>query len=99
MDFSKAKKNLERNGFEVHVFKTGRAAKAYLDGELDGIFAELLLQGIHEALGGGVKRGVLNQLADTDIVGGRSESGGAQAENQDSHQNECKDLFHLGFLL
>ena len=36
MDFSKAKKNLERNGFEVHVFKTGREAKAYLNGELDG---------------------------------------------------------------
>lgn len=36
-DFTKIKKNLERNGFEVHVFATAAAAAAHLNSELDGV--------------------------------------------------------------
>ena len=37
MDFTKAKRNLERNGFEVHVFKTGTEAAAHLNEELNDV--------------------------------------------------------------
>ena len=37
MDFTKAKRNLERNGFEVHVFKTGAEAAAHLNEELNDV--------------------------------------------------------------
>ena len=36
-DFSKVKKNLETNRFQVKVFKTGEEAAAYLNEELDGV--------------------------------------------------------------
>ena len=60
------------------------------------LVAQLGLQGVLEALGGGVQRHVLHQLADADGVA-FSHRAGAQAEN--GYEQNGKQLLHGDFLL
>ena len=61
------------------------------------ILAQLLGQGVHEALGRSVQRDVLNQLENANFIFGGK--GGGAAEHHTQGKNQGKQLLHRGNLL